>query len=120
MIRSVTQIRMRSARCVAAHAFGPGLPYRELDLSPDHSVFAEGVLIPIRELVNGTTVRRVKTRDVTYFLVELAEHDALFANGLPAESYLDTGNRSSFANGGPVVAIHPEFARDRAWFMFEA
>jgi hypothetical protein len=51
--------------------------------------------------------------------VELPEHRVLLAEGLPAESYLDTGNRSAFANGGaagdgegaaPVMA-HSDFAR---------
>jgi len=35
----------------------------------------------------------------------------IFAEGLPAESYLDTGNRCAFANGGEVVQAHPDFAR---------
>jgi hypothetical protein len=35
----------------------------------------------------------------------------LYAEGLPAESYLDTGNRSAFANGGPVMKLQPDFAR---------
>jgi hypothetical protein len=26
--------------------------------------------------------------------------DSIFAEGLPAESYLETGNRGAFANGG--------------------
>jgi hypothetical protein len=29
---------------------------------------------------------------------------------VPAESFLDTGNRSAFANGGAAVALHPDFA----------
>ena len=46
--------------------------------------------------------------------MELARHDVLLAEGLPAESYLDTGNRGAFANGGPPVHLHPAFAR-AAW-----
>jgi hypothetical protein len=34
----------------------------------------------------------------------------ILANGLPTESYLDTGNRSAFANGGAGVALFPDFA----------
>jgi hypothetical protein len=36
------------------------------------------------------------------------------AEGLPAETYLDTGNRSAFANGGSSVAMRPDFAGDQA------
>jgi hypothetical protein len=41
--------------------------------------------------------------------VELPVHDVLFADGMPAESYLDTGNRGAFANGGATM-LHPDFA----------
>jgi hypothetical protein len=44
----------------------------------------------------------------------LASHDAIVAEGLPAETYLDTGNRSDFVNGGPAVTVHPTFA-DAVW-----
>jgi hypothetical protein len=37
---------------------------------------------------------------VTYFHVELPRHDVVLAEGAAAESYLDTGNRSAFANAG--------------------
>lgn len=35
----------------------------------------------------------------------------LLAQGLPCESYLDTGNRSAFANGGTMAILHADFAR---------
>ncbi len=34
----------------------------------------------------------------------------VLAEGLPAETFLDTGNRSNFANGGGAVALHPDFS----------
>ena len=99
---------------VEAGAFGPGLPVRDLRLSPDHAVFVEGVLIPIRHLVNGRTIRQEQVPDVTYWHVELPRHDVIFAEGLPAESYLDTANRDAFDNAGTVLRLHPGFAA-RAW-----
>jgi hypothetical protein len=33
---------------------------------------------------------------------------------LPAESYLDTGDRSNFANGGGAVRLFPDFSA-RGW-----
>lgn len=85
---------------VSAGAFGPGRPHRDLMLSPDHAVFYNGSLIPVRYLENGITVARAPVESVTYFHVELDRHDVLLAEGLPAESYLDTGNRSDFAGVG--------------------
>jgi hypothetical protein len=36
---------------VSAHAFGPRMPLRDLLLSPDHAVFVDDVLIPIKHLI---------------------------------------------------------------------
>ena len=83
---------------VQAGAFGPATPHADLLLSPDHAVFIGGVLIPVRYLVNDRTVVQEARDAVTYWHVELASHDILLAEGLPAESYLDTGNRAAFAD----------------------
>jgi hypothetical protein len=96
---------------VRAHAFAPGQPSRDLRLSPDHAVYADEVLIPIRTLVNGTTIVQEPLDTITYFHVELPQHDVIYADGLPAESYLDTGNRSAFEHGGPARVLHPDFAQ---------
>ena len=98
---------------IATGAFGPGLPRRTLYLSPDHAVFLFGVLIPIRHLINGTTIRQEPRNAIDYFHIELSRHSVLQAEGLPAESYLDTDNRAAFANGGNLVALHPDFAARR-------
>jgi hypothetical protein len=49
--------------------------------------------VPIRHLINGVTIVREPAAPVTYYHVELPEHAILLADGLPAESYLDTGSR---------------------------
>jgi hypothetical protein len=95
---------------VRAHAFGPDQPHRDLVLSPDHAVFAAGVLMPIRYLVNGATIARMDVEAITYWHVELDRHDVVLAEGLPTESYLDTGNRSAFDDVHVAVQLHPDFA----------
>ncbi len=99
---------------IAAGAFGRGAPRRDLFLSPDHAVFVDDVLIPVKYLVNGGSIAQVRRKSVTYYHVELPRHDVLLAEGLPAESYLDTGDRANFANGGAVMRLHPDFA-SRVW-----
>jgi hypothetical protein len=64
----------------------------------------------IERLVNGATITQDPQDEVTYWHVELAQHEILLAEGLPAESYLDTGNRGAFANGGAFLELHPDFA----------
>ena len=85
---------------VRADAFAPGQPHTDLLLSPDHAVHTDGVLIPIRYLENGCTVARLPCDSITYFHVELTRHNVLVAQGLAAESYLDTGNRDDFQAQG--------------------
>jgi len=98
---------------VRAHAFGPGRPGRDVVLSPDHAVYFSGVLIPVRCLVDGHSVVRESVGSVTYWHVELDAHDVILADGLPAESFLDTGNRGAFENGSSAVQLHPDFAARR-------
>jgi hypothetical protein len=105
---------------ISAGAFGPGLPARELFLSPDHAVFAEGVLIPIKYLINGASIVQEPRETVTYWHVELERHDVILAEGLPCESYLDTGNRDAFANGSGAVQLHPDFMREGGEAIWEA
>ena len=82
---------------IAAGAIAPGVPLRDLLLSPDHAVCLDGAVIPAHLLRNGATVRAEPgTRHVTYVHVELDRHDTLLAEGLASESYLDTGNRVQF------------------------
>ena len=103
---------------IEAGAFRPGAPMRDLWLSPDHALFLDGALVPVRYLLNGATILQEEAEEVTYFHVEVQDgtgaacHSVLLAEGLPAESYLDTGNRRAFANGGGEMQLHPDFAHD--------
>ena len=96
---------------IVAGAFGAGMPRVDLLLSPDHAVFVDGVLVAARLLVNHRSIRvESECRAVRYFHVELDAHDVLLADGLPTESYLDTGNRSMFENAGGVLMLRPDLS----------
>ena len=88
---------------VAAGAFGPGRPHTELFLSPDHAVYVGAVLIPVCHLINTSTITQVPMDQVTYYHLELPQHDVVPAQGLPAESFLDLKDGSNYANRpGPI------------------
>lgn len=101
---------------ISRNAFGDGRPHRDLLLSPDHAVFTDDVLIPVKYLINGTTIRQVRSHRIGYFHIELARHEVVLAEGLPVETYLDVGNRNNFANNPATVALHPDFW----WSVWEA
>jgi hypothetical protein len=100
---------------VAPHAFGPGAPHNALFLSPDHAVFIEDVLIPVQYLIDGAAIRQLSDfAEIIYYHVELDRHDVVLAEGLPVESYLDTGNRAAFQDGDARMALPPDVAM-RVW-----
>ncbi|MGC9270496.1 Hint domain-containing protein [Acidiphilium sp.] len=104
-----TPVRVQPIR-IAPGALAPGVPRRALRVSPDHSIFLDGVLIPAKLLINGATI--YQERDclaVTYHHIELERHDVILAEAAPCETYLDTGNRAGFT----IAASWP--VRQKRW-----
>ncbi len=84
---------------IRAGAIGDGLPRRDLCVSPEHALCIDGVLVPARHLTNGNSiVQRHDLEVIEYFHLELAEHAVIFAEGMPAETFVDCDSRKIFDN----------------------
>ena len=94
-------------------ALADNVPNWDLRITKGHSLYIDGVLIPAEFLVNHRSIRwDDDAREVEVFHLELDAHDILIANGAPAESYRDDGNRWLFrnANTGWDQAEKPPYA----------
>jgi len=99
---------------IEAGALGENCPSRRLTLSPDHALFIDGVLVQPKDLLNGVSIRQTTAAvRLRYYHVELECHDILFAEGAPAESFLDTGHRGVFDNADTPVVLRPELMQMR-------
>jgi hypothetical protein len=88
-------------------ALADNVPNAELRITRAHGLYVDGVLIPVEFLVNHRSILwDDRAQEVTLFHIELETHDVLIANGAPAESYRDDGNRWLFQNAAsaPLAA----------------
>ncbi|WP_162993386.1 Hint domain-containing protein [Asaia bogorensis] len=91
---------------IEENAFEPGVPSRDLLVTPEHCFAFDGKMLPIRMLVNGTTIRYdLSMQSYEYYHIELSEHSIILAENTPAESYIDTGNRHLFNATHNVVSL---------------
>lgn len=110
-------------------ALGPGLPARDLAVSPQHRVLVRGwraelffgeaeILVPAHKLVNSTTIDRAPADEsVTYVHLLFDRHEIVFADGLPSESFFLGGKApAGAATRREVMHLFPELARRETAF----
>jgi len=91
--RHATPDLVRPVR-ICAGAVAPGVPARDLRVSPHHGIYIDGALFEAMSLVNGVTIfQERETATVTYHHVELEAHGIILSEGCASESYLETGLR---------------------------
>ena len=76
---------------ICRSALAPNVPHRDLYLSPAHALYLDGVLINVSSLVNGRSIVRCSKGEedrLSYFHLELEDHQVIFAEGAPVESSL--------------------------------
>ena len=81
---------------LAAGCLGPGVPARDLHLSPEHAVLLDGVLVRAAALLDLPGVARAAAGRVAYHHLALARHGLVLAEGAWAETFLPHDNAPRF------------------------
>ncbi len=89
-------------------ALADNVPHQDLRVTKAHAFWFNGVLIPVEFLINHRLIEwDDRAQEVELYHIELASHDVLVANGAPAESYRDDGNRWLFQNARTGCDLPP-------------
>ena len=88
---------------VSCGAIDEQTPCRDLYLGPEHALFIDGFLMPVKDLANGASIAPAipSGRDaIEYFQIVLDTHEVILAEGAPAETLLmaSGGKYESFTN----------------------
>lgn len=126
---TVSRSRRSAPVLVRADALGKGVPSRDLRVSPQHRILLGGgaleaafgfgeALVPALHLVNGTSImQELKGAEVTYFHLLFDQHEVIYSEGLPSESFhpgawglstLDAVTRRE------VLELFPQLSEDAA------
>lgn len=112
---------------IRGHAFDQDVPDGDLLVSPDHRMLYQGrnaqalfntdeVLIAARDLVNDhSVIVDHAAREVTYIHLMLAEHQILWANGVPTESFHPANtslNTIAAEQRAGLLELFPHIKRD--------
>jgi hypothetical protein len=90
-------------------ALADNVPHADLKVTKAHAVLVGDALIPVEFLVNHRSIEwDDRAQNVMLYHIELQTHDILIANGAPAESYRDDGNRWLFRNANSGWDLPPQ------------
>ncbi len=105
---------------VRRDALADGVPVRDLYITRGHSLFLDGHLVPVEEVLNYRSITPVNDEQaIEFYHIELETHDVLFADGAPCETYREDENALRFANSHtrpdrPSVPAFAPFMRSGA------
>jgi hypothetical protein len=75
---------------VSRFALDGQTPHADLYLSAGHAIYLQGLLIPVKDLVNGRSIiagQHASALTLDYYHIELEDHDVVLPEGAPAETF---------------------------------
>jgi hypothetical protein len=94
--------------CIKAGAIADDVPARDLWVSPGHAICIDGALVHAARLVNNVSIIQAeRVERVTYFHIELDEHEIIFAENCPAETFMGEYFRKQFHNARAYEELYP-------------
>jgi hypothetical protein len=100
---------------VARSAIAPNVPENDLFLSSGHHLYLDGVLAPVGQLANGTTIHAYAAEEfdeLEYLHIKVDGHDVIFAEGAPCETLINVTERA--ANFADYFRRHGENCAEEA------
>ena len=95
---------------VSRFAIDDQTPQRDLYLSQGHCLLIDGVLIPVKHLVNGRSIAfdddAKMPETIEYFCVELDTHEVIFAEGTAVETFQYRGGQIAWDNLGDYQDLY--------------
>jgi Hint domain len=76
---------------ITRSALGPNVPSSDLYVTKWHAVLFDNVLVPVANLINGTTIALYNAKELAeleFFHIKLESHDVIYAEGAPCETLL--------------------------------
>lgn len=99
---------------IKRHAIADNIPSRDLRVSPGHAISIDSVLIHASRLVNGVSIlQEQEVAEVSYFHIELEDHEIIFAENCPAETFMQEAFRTQFENAADFRRLYPGAAAAR-------
>jgi hypothetical protein len=87
---------------VSRFAIDDHSPHSDLYLSPLHCIYFNEALIPVKYLINGSSIAQRMPSDMSaieYYHIDLETHEVLYAEGALVESFFDgESEREYFSN----------------------
>ena len=76
---------------VSRSALAPDVPHTDLYVTGEHSLFLDGLLVPVGNLINGASITRDERYcdELEYFNIKLESHDVIYAEGAAVETIVN-------------------------------